>query len=175
MYATYRRQYTTRVSTDNDARKLNAIVGAAIKAMAETGADDEVVGAFAASHRIKVAHILGQNETVPAAPDLVEIVTQAVANALNQNGLVSTPSRSLPTVRRFNVEVSGKRTSLTLSATAIAKLEQATGTRKAAKAVIQGFADSAPTDVPNRSGWVEERLAAYMLQLDRNPSTEVRH
>ena len=63
-------------------RKLNAIVGAAIKVMIESGADDEFIGSSAASYRRKVAKILGEPVEALDLPDLLSIVSQAVRQAL---------------------------------------------------------------------------------------------
>ena len=41
-------------------RQLNALVGGALRGLVESGADDEAVGAFAASYRQKAAKILGR-------------------------------------------------------------------------------------------------------------------
>ncbi|MCY1165254.1 hypothetical protein D9M73_51570 [compost metagenome] len=157
---------------DRETRKLNAIVGAAIKALAESGAADEFVGAFAASHRAKVAGILGANEPVSDSQDLLAIVTQAVGMALEQAGV---GKRKETTTKRVNVEIAGRRTSLTLSRNSLDKLSLAKGTKQQAKAVIQDLANTAPMDVENRSAWVEERLHGYLTLMDRDGPSLAHH
>jgi hypothetical protein len=162
------------VDDDIEKRKLDAIVGAAIKALAESGAGDELVGAFAATHRLKVSKILGLSEPAADAPDLLDIVTQAVGMALEQAGVGKRKVFGGPSTKRVYVEVGGRRTSLTLSHAVLGKLDQVRGERKAAKTIIQELANSAPSNVENRSGWVEERLTAY-LQLGQDKSQGARH
>ena len=160
------------VQDDSETRKLNAIVGAAIKALAESGAADEFVGAFAASHRAKVASVLGASEPAPDSQDLLAIVTQAVGLAMEQAGI---GKRKEPTTKRVNVEIAGRRTSLTLSRAVLDKLSQAKGTKQQAKAVIQDLANTAPMDVENRSGWVEERLLGVLTLADQDGASAARH
>lgn len=55
-----------------DLRKLDAIVGAAIRAVVQTGAGDEFVGAYAASLHAKLAQIIGHGETENHLSDLLK-------------------------------------------------------------------------------------------------------
>lgn len=167
-------QHTTlrTVQHDSEIRKLNALVGAAIKALVESGAGDEFVGAFAASHRTKVASILGASEQAHDSQDLLTIVTQAVGVALEQAGV---GKRKEPATKRVNVEIAGRRTSLTLSHAVLEKLAQAKGSRQKVKAVIQDLANTAPVDVENRSGWVEERLAGLLALANNGSASLTRH
>lgn len=160
------------VNDDSDTRKLNAIVGAAIKALTDSGAGDEYVGSFAASHRAKVASILGHSEPAAEAPDLLAIVTRAVGLALEQAGV---GKRKEPSTKRVNVEIAGRRTSLTLSRSVLEKLAQAKGTKQQAKAVIQDLANTAPLDVENRSGWVEERVVGVLALSEQDSASSARH
>lgn len=160
------------VQDDSETRKLNTIVGAAIKALAESGAADEFVGAFAASHRAKVASILGASEPAADSQDLLAIVTQAVSIAMEQAGL---GKRKEPSTTRVNVEIAGRRTSLTLSRVVLDKLSQAKGTKQQVKAVIQDLANTAPMEVENRSGWVEERLHGFLALMDRDGPSAAHH
>ena len=73
--------------------KLNAIVGAAVRALVESGADDERIGAFAAAHRVRVAEILGLSPTPAGPPDLIEVVREAVRGVLSESGLAARPVR----------------------------------------------------------------------------------
>lgn len=153
---------------DSGTRKLNAIVGAAIKALVESGAGDEFVGAFAASHRTKVASILGAVEMTHDSQDLLGIVTQAVGLALVQAGV---GKRKEPVNKRVYVEIAGRRTSLTLSHAVLAKLAQAKGSKQKVAQVIQDLANTAPVNVENRSGWVEDRLLSFLSMTDEDSAT----
>jgi 3-oxoacyl-(acyl-carrier-protein) synthase len=143
-----------------DLRKINAIVGAAIKAVVESGADDEFVGAFAATHRAKVARILEHPEEALQGPtDLLALVTQAVAQALGEAGIGS--NRRAP-AKRINVVIAGRRTSVTLSREILDRLIEAKGSQSQANNFVQELASNLPADVPNRSRWIEERVRAFL-------------
>ena len=161
-------------SVENDTQKLNVIVGAAIRALAEAGADDELIGRFAAQHREKVAGLLGMSASVQAPPDLLELVTQAVGAALEGAGVVPKARGAGPATKRINVEVAGRRTCLTLSKKVLDTLSASKKDKGEAMALIKGLANSAPADVSNRSAWVEEHLLSILSQ----PPTEtasIRH
>ena len=160
------------VNDDSETRKLNAIVGATIKALAESGAGDEFVGAFAASHRAKVASILGAPEPAADSQDLLSIVTQAVGIALEQAGV---GKRKEPMTKRVNVEIAGRRTSLTLNRTVLDQLAKVKGSPHKAKSLIQDLANSAPVNVENRSGWVEARLLGVLALADQDGASAARH
>ena len=156
--------YTTDVSDDPEiqTRKLNAIVGAAIKALAASGADDEFVGDFAAAHRLHVANVLGHEQAQPV-PDLVSIVTQAVGQALAQAGVVSAKrvDRAAP-ARRIHIMLGGRRTSVSISPVHLDALVRQKGGLSKARTVIEELGNAAPTSVDNRSGWIEERLVGML-------------
>lgn len=160
---------------DDETRKLNAIVGAAIRALAESGAEDEFVGSFAAAHRIKVAGILGQSESVPQAPDLLQLVTQAVGLALDQAGVNRRGMVRGSTAKRIYVVIAGKRTSLTLSRDVFEQLIKSKGDSRTAKMMVQDFANSVPPQIDNRSGWVEERLLSFLAMGDDAQPHASRH
>jgi hypothetical protein len=159
------KRYTSMVEQVTE--KLNAIVGAAVRALVESGADDELIGRFAAQHREKVAGYLGISTAVESPPDLLVLVTQAVSVALENAGIVSKDRGAGPATRRVNVEIAGRRTCVTLSKTVLDSLSAAKTAKGEAKALIEGLANSAPADVPNRSAWVEEHL---LLVLSQPPS-----
>lgn len=146
-------------SDDLELRKLNAIVGASIKALSDSGADDEFIGAFALSHRQKVSKLLGHPEEALQPPDLQAMITQAVEQALEAAGLRKRSSRRK--TERVHVLIGGRRTSVTLGQTTIASLVQIKGDKQA-KALIQELASSAPADTDNRSRWVDERVRAFL-------------
>jgi uncharacterized Ntn-hydrolase superfamily protein len=148
-------------------RQINAIIGAAIRAFVETGADDESIGAFATDYRAKVARYLGEPETSLKTPDLAEVVTQAVAAALAQAG--EAKKRQTPGVqtRRFNIEFAGRRTSLSIRNDVASRLAQEKGSLPEARKFIQEVAKAAPKGIENRSAWVEERIEAYLAYSRR--------
>lgn len=158
---------------DDESRKLNSIVGAAIKALAESGAEDEFVGSFAASHRLKVAKILGQSEQIAESPDLLAIVTQALDAALGKAGIVPGPVRKAKPAKRVIVYVGGQRTSITLHQESIDKLRQVVGDNDKADAVIQELANAAPAGRRQRSKWVREHMASYVMM--EAPGSASRH
>lgn len=156
----------------SETRKLNAIVGAALKSLVESGAGDEFVGAFAISHRAKVAKILGAAEPQADSPDLLSVVTQAVGLALEQAGVTR---RKESSTKRINVEVAGRRTSVTLSRAVLDQLVKSKGSNQKAKLVIQDLANTAPVNVENRSGWVEERLLGVLALTNQMELPAQRH
>lgn len=164
------------MSTDGAEDQLDAIVGTALKAMVASGADSVTLGAFAASFRDEVAGILGLKPAKPPEPDLLQLVTHAVRQALVDQGIASASvqtqiaPRAEP-AKRVYVTVAGKPTSVTLSAESLRKLEAFAGGRKQAKAIVQQLAGSAPVDAGNRSAWIQER----MLSVATAGSEAARH
>lgn len=154
------------MSQDGGEDEIDAIVGAALKAMVESGAGRARLGAFAVSFRDEVAGILGRKPEKPVEPDLLQLVTQAVKQAMADpaiaasRGVAKASARSEP-AKRIYVSVAGKPTSVTLSAESYRQLEGAAGGHKQAKAIVQQLAGTAPQDVSNRSGWVQERMLAF--------------
>ena len=158
-----------------DTRKLNAIVGAALKALAESGADDETIGAFAANHRSKVAKILGCVNDDPPAPDLLSLVTQAVAQAMANGSGLGAPLKTASRAKRINVVVANQRTSVTISPETVTKLIEAKGNKKQAYEFIEHLANKSPDKVGNRSKWVEERLLSFLTYDPKKDSSAQRH
>jgi hypothetical protein len=157
------------VVDDSEKRKLDAIVGAAVRALAESGADDAFVGAFAAAHRDKVATILGiaeQKQQQP--PDLLDLVTEAVQKAMAGVQTVPRKPAGSSAVTRVYVTLNGKPTSLSLDKERVLKLKEALGAKEARRAISE-LAQSAPQGVKNRSGWVEARM------LNLTPQTTGAH
>ena len=151
------------MSVDEAEDPLDAIVGAALKAMADSGAPRARLGAFAASFREEVAEILGRKPPPAPAPDLLQLVTHAVRQVLAEPGLATataTAAARAQPAKRIYVTVAGRATSVTLPVDALRQLDEVAGGRKQARAIIQQLADSAPDDVPNRSGWIQERMLA---------------
>ena len=143
--------------------QLNAIVGAAIQAMAEAGVSAQHLGAFAASYRIQVEKILG-NATTLGEPDLLGLVKTAVREVMADS--VPDPrkaetGRSAEAVRRIYVRIGERRTSVSIPADVYAAVvaREAGSTRKAAR-WIESVAQQAPEDVDNRSAWIVEQMRA---------------
>lgn len=160
-------RYTHAVNDDLKQQKLNTIVGAAIRALVESGADDAFVGAFAASHRQQVAEVMGATEALPQAPELLSLVKQAVTEALGK----SKPQNELRK-RRLNVLIDGRRTSITISLSIQKQLIEAHGAK--ATTVIQDIASKVPSNVTNKSKWVEERLQAVLV-FNEQQTTKHQH
>lgn len=142
-------------------RQINAIVGAALRALIETGADDEAVGAFAITHRNSVARILGQPEETLATPDLQSVVYQALRLAMEEAGFKPRRSKG-KTTQRLNVEIFGRRTSLSISDELLVRLIEAKGNKKTANKFVQEIARNVPNGTENRSAWVEQRIKAFL-------------
>jgi hypothetical protein len=172
---------------DQETKKLNAIVGSAIKALAESGVDDEIVGAFAASHRSKVSTILGINKQPVHETDIADLVAKAVnaavAAALEHAGMVNiknagdqTSRRAQkPASKRINVDIAGKRTSLSIKQSILDDMKSVSGGEKQALTAIQDLAESAPANSENRSAWVQERLLAMISMTTNKEQFTARH
>jgi len=159
------------VQDDSEARKLNAIVGSAIKALAESGAEDELVGAFAAAHREKVARILGTATGPDQPPDLAMTIAQGVKAALEQMGFSAAREKA----RRISVTVGGRKTTVSVRESRLAKLADQVGGLPKARAIIGEMAQSAPDGLSNRSAWIEERIAAFEQPTPVPGDASVRH
>ena len=138
---------------------LDAIVGAALKAMVEAGADAAAIGAFANRYRSDVATILGLPEVQQpnAAPDLSAIVAHALRQVLHP---VPTQSDKPPPRRtRINVMIDGRRTSVSIPTAIVHEVQQARLGKPGRKlqAIVEELAAKAPRDT-NRSAWIVEQL-----------------
>jgi hypothetical protein len=142
--------------------EIDAIVGAALKAMVESGAGRAHVGSFAASFREEVSEILGRKPKAPEAPDLLALVTQAVKTAMADPSInpVVRSTRKRGAVKMY-VTVQGRRTSVSMPADLVTGLDEVTGGRRQTATLVEQLAQSAPHDVPNRSRWIHERARAY--------------
>lgn len=152
------------------AAQLNAIVGAAIKAMAEAGVSPERLGAFAAEYRTHVVSVMG-GEPSAHEPDLLALVKMAVKEAIGESkppALPTVPSNVTESaslgVRRVYVSISGKRTSVSIPGAVYESLAQAAGgSPRVVKRRIEAVAQEVPPEADNRSGWITERLRAMAL------------
>ena len=139
-----------------DLDKLDALVGAALKGLVDSGASAAAIGAFAATYRVQAAQVLGIIESPPESPDLTELVSSAVTKALLDLNLVSQkPKKS----QKVFVTIAGSRTSVTVSPKTMERLVEERGS-KGASQFIRQLADNAPSNIKNRSKWFEERIVA---------------
>lgn len=157
-------RYTGAVTDDRDLDKLNAIVGAAIRALCESGADDAFIGAFAATHRAKVAKVLGQSAVVSEPPDIEQVVKHAVGQALTEAGVRARKPR-VAKKRAVYIAVAGQRTSVSLSTRLVDQISQAKGGAAEARAFIQSVAEQIPPAAANRSQWLEAHLEKHLAAL----------
>ena len=160
-------------SDDIELRKLNAIVGSALRALVESGATDEFIGEFAASHRAKLVKIMCFPEEALQPVSLEQIVATAVAQALEKTGKAAAKSSKVPT-QRINVIVGGRRTSITIGGETVARLVASKG-EKQANEVIRDIASKVPKETKNRSGWIEERLQLLLSFADGEGASTHRH
>lgn len=153
--------------------QLDAIVGAALRGLVQANASNEQIGRFAVEHRLEMARLLGWAESPPAETDLHSVVMEAVSTALSQAGLKITaePSRT-----RYNVNIDGKRTSLTLKTELVAKAREQLG-KTGARTLISSLAEAFSDPAHNRSMQVEQRLKMSLEEIGLRPTGEheIRH
>ena len=143
-------------------RQLNALVGAAVRGLVESGANDEDVGAFAASYRLKAAKLLGHPQEALNPPDLPEIIKMAVSQALAAAGQPA-PKKSRKQNEHFTVMIRGQKTSVTIHKDVIAQLSEAKGDNKTeVKRFVREVAKDVPETVENKSEWIEDRIATLL-------------
>jgi hypothetical protein len=142
-------------------RQLNALVGGALRGLVESGADDEAVGAFAASYRLKAAKLLGHPQEALNPPELTEVIKQAVAQALAASGQLPS-KKSRKQNDHFTVMIRGQKTSVTIHKDVIAQLTEAKGDKAAVSRFVREVAKDVPETVENKSEWIEERIATIM-------------
>lgn len=156
--------------------ELDSIVGAALKALVESGADRQHIGAFAASFRTEVAQILGRQPQAPAEPDLLGLVRQALTDVL-QAGVTLPPAAAAPQQRATKpvyVRVNGQRTAVSIGTTLLADLARREGGLDQARARVREVAMQSPPETMNRSAWVTEALK-NLLASSSEPPTASRH
>lgn len=132
--------------------------------MVEAGASAETIGHFAVHYPAKVAARL---EPLPAPQELdLEAIIRATVQAVLGGGgsdAGAARKRAAPAQRlKVNVVVQGKRTSVKVRASVAAQLESVAGDRRI-ESLVQEFVDRAPAGHPNRSAWVEEQAAQYLV------------
>lgn len=163
------------MANNDDLSKLNALVGAAIRGLVESGASAESIGAFAATYREEASQVLGITSIAPT-PDLTSLVSQAVSIALEHAGVGAQKKTRKPTAQKFYVFIDGRKTSVTISRATTNRLMESKGGEESARQFVQELANLAPRDVKNRSKWVENHLLAT-LSFANTPSSagQARH
>ena len=149
--------------------ELDSIVGAALKALVESGADRQHIGAFAASFRTEVSQILGRQPQAPAEPDLLGLVRQAGV-ALPAPAFASQQRATKPVYVRVN----GQRTAVSIGRTLLEDLAQREGGLDKARARVREVAMQSPPETTNRSAWVTDALKK-LLSSSSEPPTASRH
>lgn len=155
-------RYTYRMdNSDIKDRQLNALVGGALRGLVESGADDEAVGSFAQSYRLKAAKILGFPEEALNPPDLTSVIKEAVTQALEATGALK-PKKSRKQNDRFTVIIKGQRTSITIHQDVTAQLLQVKGSKSAVSSFVRDVAKDVPESAENKSQWIEDRIAKIL-------------
>lgn len=167
--------YTSAVSEKDVDSTLDALVGAALRGLVESGASANAIGAFAVSYRAEVAGILGLSDRKPEPPNIDDVVVSAMQRVLDENGVILKQKRrrKAPEARsvRFTVMVSGRKTSIAIPAQVAQRLIQQKGGRQEATKYVESFASLAPPNVKSRSRWVVERI----LTEEQQPPGVLRH
>jgi len=156
-------------------RKLDAIVGAALRGIIESGADDEFVGEFAERHRARVAQVLGAPATQLSPPDIASVVAQAVTEAFSKFGGATKATKV--TTKRVNIYVNGRRTSAVISVDSFGKLIERQGGKQQAVKFIEGLANSESTpENRGRSASLEQKIQSYLMSVEtKQPVSSARH
>ncbi len=169
--------YTVCVNDDSPQFKLNALVGAALRGLVQSGADDQAIGAFAAEHRERVAQILGMAAAPVAPVDLQAVIESAVAQGIEKaqsQGRLGKARRQAGAARRVYVVVAGVRTSVTIPSALFEEVAAAGGGAKEARRLAEQYANQAP-DEGNRSGWTVERLRGHLALHEAPGAAQPRH
>lgn len=102
----------------------------------------------------------------PPAPvldlDMVRAIVKETLAAAEGTGGKSRRRESVSGRTKVNVFVGGKRTSVKVRAALLTNLEAA-GPDVKAESVIQELVDQIPDGHPNRSAWVEEQAAQFLV------------
>ena len=132
-----------------------------MRGLVESGANDEDVGAFAASYRMKAAKLLGHPQEALNPPDLTEVIKMAVTQALAVAAQPA-PKKSRKQNDHFTVMIRGQKTSVTIHKDVIAQLTEAKGDKAEVSRFVREVAKDVPETVENKSEWIEERIATIM-------------
>lgn len=147
--------------------ELHTIVGEAIKTLADLGVSADQLGAFALQYPSRVAAVMQARPSHPEQPpDLEQIIHQQVVRAVREAMETQQMPAEDPTKVRMNVVVAGKRTSVTIQRSTIEAVAKAKNMPlRQARASIRQMAKGAPTDVENRSAWMEREVQRHLLLI----------
>jgi hypothetical protein len=198
-YAVLDRLVILALMSDN-AKKLNELLGAAMRSMLNTGADDAALGQFAAEFRERAVQILGPGDTSSLTDpfhagsdgsltaDLTQFIRattrEAVNHTLEQINLAPSsgrrrPGRPMSVERavRVNFTLRGKRSALSIepsSFNALVRLHK--GSKPAARQMVRDVASRIPESITNKSTWVQERIVAILAaQSQPKPDSQHQH
>lgn len=137
------------------------LLGEAVRLLVQSGATGVAITDFINEYSDVIKATL-VDPPVQAASDLKGQVKEALKEALQE---IAPPSRRTKAGLRKQVAVyvAGAKTSLSLRKDLLAKVDDAAGSAKAARQLINDFANAKPDSHPNRSAWVEERLQNHLL------------
>ena len=138
------------------------IVGEAIKVLVETGADAQVVGKFSMEFPARAATAMSTTTTSPEL-QIEQIIAATVQRTIEAMGHSAQRIRKGATIKRINVTVGGKRTSVSVSNTALDDVVRIKGSTAGARALMQQFMDAAPPGTPSKSEWVDSQLLNFVL------------
>lgn len=161
--------------SSNNTLQINALVGEAVKALVDAGASADVVGAFAISYPSKVASIMGQPSPSSELMDLERVIHDTVLTALTSAGVVNGRINKDPYVKRINVLVKGQRTSVGVTDAMFSALVELKGSSSRARAVVNEFANQAPSEVQNRSAWVGDQLMGFLMLSKEGAAEDRQH
>lgn len=160
------------VDADNkDNPQLNAVMGVALRALVDAGAEPGFLATFVDRYRNEFAQQLQLPVAAPA-PDLRAVIVAAVAEALGATG--PRPRRGKQT-QPVNVLVNGQRTTVTVRKDRFQTIEQLVGGGRQARQVIQQLAATAPADADRRSTWLDTQLDAFIQLRQSAPASPQRH
>lgn len=154
------RQYTAGVNSAGQHDQLNAILGVALRALVDAGADPQFLATFVERYRAEFAKHL--NVTVEAAPDLHAVIVAAVREVVGP--VRSQTAGRAKTTQSINVMVNGQRTTVSVRLHRLQAVQQLVGTNQAARKVVREVAAAAPSDLPNgaRSEWIDKALDGFL-------------
>ena len=171
-YANTPKRYTHKMDAIG---KTHRIVGAALRALVNSGANDAAIGQFAAEHSALVASELQESQPteVVATRSLDEVVAAVVQVLENRPSSVRTTSRAAQKMR-VTLTFAGQRTSVTLSKEVMDRYIASTATgRKGAMRNLSNMAKTMPESASNRSQYMENAMIAHLESLQN--SAAARH
>lgn len=165
--------------------RIAALVGEAIKLMAEGGASAEALGHVAVNFPAVVAARLEPLPPPQPQLDIETIVRVTVdqvlgrglsgangANSSEEEAAQTRGGRGIARIKK-NVTVHGKKTSIKVPEMLYRQLEEQAG--QETDRLLQEYAAEAPEGFPNRSAWVERQMTHYLVLAEVQPAIQGRH